>query len=43
MQEFHLRMQLAAFRQYLKDRQDEINAVLDLIAKILKALEGTIN
>lgn len=44
MEEFHLRMQLAALRQYLRDRQhemseEEINKVLDMIAKILKALE----
>lgn len=44
MEEFHLRTQLAALRQYLRDRQhemseEEINKVLDMIAKILKALE----
>lgn len=43
MQEFHLRMQLAALRQYLRDRQhemsqNEINRVLDLIGRILEAL-----
>ncbi|MDQ6477903.1 hypothetical protein [Dyadobacter sp. LHD-138] len=43
MEEFHLRMQLAALRQYLRDRQhemteDEINRILDLIARILDAL-----
>jgi hypothetical protein len=43
MQEFHLRMHLAALRQYLRDRQDsmtekELNDVLDLIAVIQEAL-----
>lgn len=43
MQEFHLRMQLAALRQYLRDRQDsmtqkELDRVLDMIALIQKAL-----
>ncbi|SDH43759.1 hypothetical protein SAMN04487996_13731 [Dyadobacter soli] len=43
MQEFHLRMQLAALRQYLRDRQDsmtqkELDEVLDLIAVIQEAL-----
>ncbi|MET7259195.1 hypothetical protein ACWKW6_12645 [Dyadobacter jiangsuensis] len=43
MQEFHLRMQLAALRQYLRDRQDsmtqkELDQVLDMIALIQKAL-----
>ena len=48
MQEFHLRMQLAALRQYLRDRQDsmtqkELDVVLDLIALIQKALNEDIN
>lgn len=48
MQEFHLRMQLAALRQYLRDRQDsmtqkELDEVLDLIALIQKALNEDIN
>jgi len=45
MQEFHLRMQLAALRQYLRDRQNsmtekEIDEVLDLIALIQNALNA---
>lgn len=48
MQEFHLRMQLAALRQYLRDRQDsmtqkELDEVLDLIVLIQKALNEDIN
>jgi 1,2-phenylacetyl-CoA epoxidase catalytic subunit len=44
MEEFHLRMQLAALKQYLRDRhhemtQEELDKVLDLIARILEALE----
>lgn len=44
MQEFHLRMQLAALRQYLRDRHDsmtqkELDQVLDMIALIQKALD----
>lgn len=44
MERFHLRMQLAALRQYLRDNsenmtEEEINRVLDLIIKIEKALE----
>lgn len=44
MEEFHLRMQLAALRQYLRDMQnemteEEINKVLDLIARILEKLK----
>lgn len=43
MQEFHLRMQLAALRQYLRDRQNamtekEVDQVLDMIARIQKVL-----
>jgi hypothetical protein len=43
MQEIHLRMQLAALRQYLRDRQDhitqeELDKVLDMIARILQVL-----
>ncbi|GGH24260.1 hypothetical protein GCM10007423_07560 [Dyadobacter endophyticus] len=43
MQEFHLRMQLAALRQYLRDRQDsltqkELDDVLDIIALIQEVL-----
>jgi hypothetical protein len=46
MEDFNLRMQLAALRQYLRDKQDqmtedEVNEVLDLIVKIQKALEET--
>jgi phenylalanyl-tRNA synthetase beta subunit len=44
MEEFHLRMQLVALRQYLRNMQnemteEEINKVLDLIARILEKLK----
>lgn len=44
MDKFHLRMQLAALKQLLRDRKDamttdQIDEVLDLIGKIQKELE----
>jgi hypothetical protein len=44
MDSFHLRMQLAALRQLLRDRQEhmtqeQIDQILDLIVKIQKELE----
>lgn len=44
MDKFHLRMQLAALRQLLRDNegrmsQEKIDEILDLIGKILRELE----
>lgn len=44
MEKFHLRMQMAALRQLLRDRekeltQDQINEILDLLIKLQKELD----